>query len=84
MKDKQPQPTARLDVQIPVKLYERLVYMSRLPSHESWGGTLEAIVIRALEEGSIGIAIAYERFEEKKPITDEVRRLAFGDKPIGR
>lgn len=67
--------------QIPIELYDRLVYMSRLPVHESWGGTLEALVIRALEEGSIGIAIAYERFEDKKPITDEVHRQAFGGKP---
>lgn len=50
MKDKQTQSAARLDVQIPTELYERLVYMSRLPSHESWGGTLETLVIRALEE----------------------------------
>lgn len=68
----------RLDVQVPVSLYERLVYMSCLPSHQSWGGTLETLVIRALEEGSIGIAMAYERFEDKKLITDEVRRSAFG------
>jgi len=73
MKNRQSPSITRLDVQIPVELYERLVYMSRLPAH--WGRTLEAVVVHALEEGSIGIAIHYERFEDKKPITDEVHGL---------
>jgi hypothetical protein len=80
MKDKQSPPTARLDVQIPVDLYERLVYTSGLPRHQDHGGTFEALVVWALEEGLIGIAISYERFEDKKPITDALHALV-SDKP---
>lgn len=70
--------TTRLDVQIPSELYERLVYMAELPAHAAHGGTLEALVVRALDDGSIGIGLHYERFEDKKLVTDEVNRLAFG------
>ena len=75
MKDKQSPPTARLDVQIPVDLYERLVYTSGLPRHQDHGGTFEALVVWALEEGLIGIAISYERFEDEKPITNALHAL---------
>ena len=65
-----PEPDARLDVPISADLLRRLKYAAGLPAHQDHGGTFEALVVWALEEGLIGIVLAYERFEDNKPITD--------------
>lgn len=71
-------PDARLDVHIPADLLRRLEYATRLPAHQDHGGTLEALVERALEDGLIGIVLNYERFEDKKPITDALHAESWG------
>jgi hypothetical protein len=62
----------RLDMEIPVELFERLQSAARLPMHREFGVTLEVLVIQALEEGLIGIELSCERFDDTKPIADAI------------